>query len=127
MEIIKISAFALVAAVLSVTIKGQKPEIAIMISIAAGAMILAVASKYLKDIFEVLNYITSKIDLDLSFIEIILKIVAIAYVCEFSSQVCKDAGEGAIASKIELAGKILILFTSAPMILSLLDLLTKII
>ena len=75
---------------------------------------------------QVLNEITGKINLDLSFTGIILKIIAIAYVCEFSAQLCKDAGETAIATKVELAGKIMILFTSAPIMLSLLELLTDI-
>lgn len=127
MEILQISIVAITATMLAVTLKTQRPEIAILISVVAGIIIFSVSSLYLQSVFNVLNKIAEKINLDFSFIEIILKIVAIAYICEFSSQICKDAGEGAIASKVELAGKILILFTSAPVMLSLLELLTEIV
>lgn len=127
MEILQIAIIAITASILAVTLKSERPEFSILISVAAGIMIFFVSSTYLKSVLNVLNEITEKINVDLSFIEIILKIVSISYICEFSSQICKDAGEGAIASKVELAGKILILFTSAPVMLSLLELLTDII
>jgi len=56
----------------------------------------------------------------------ILKIIGIAYIAEFGAEVCKDAGEGAIASKIELAGKVIIIVLAAPIITSLLDLIVEI-
>ncbi len=127
MEILQIAIIAITASILAVTLKSERPEFSIIISVVAGIMIFFVSSTYLKSVLNVLNEITEKINIDLSFIEIILKIVSISYICEFSSQICKDAGEGAIASKVELAGKILILFTSAPVMLSLLELLTGII
>lgn len=127
MEIIQIATIALVGTILAVTLKSQRPEFALLISLAAGTIILYILSSYLKSVFDVIGEISSDIDLDVSFIEIIFKIVSIAYICEFSSQVCRDAGEAAIATKVELAGKILILFTSAPIILSLLELLTELI
>jgi len=127
MEILQIAIIAITASILAVTLKNERPEISMLISVVAGIMIFFVSSTYLRSVLTVINEITEKINVDLSFIEIILKIVSISYICEFSSQICKDAGEGAIASKVELAGKILILFTSAPVMLSLLELLTDII
>ena len=50
-----------------------------------------------------------------------LKITGIAYLSQFGMQICADAGEGAIAAKIELAGKILIMTVSAPILLAVLD------
>lgn len=127
MEILQIAIIAITASILAVTLKNERPEMSMLISVVAGIMIFFVSSTYLRSVLNVINEITEKINVDLSFIEIILKIVSISYICEFSSQICKDAGEGAIASKVELAGKILILFTSAPVMLSLLELLTDII
>ncbi len=126
MVILQISIIAVTATILAVTLKNQQPQISILISLVAGITIFLILSSYLQSIMQVLNEITGKINLDLSFTGIILKIIAIAYVCEFSAQLCKDAGETAIATKVELAGKIMILFTSAPIMLSLLELLTDI-
>jgi len=118
---------ALTAALLAVSIKSTRPEIAILISVSACIMIVIYCSGYLANVIYVLKEMAADINLDLSFSGIILKIVAIAYICEFSAALCKDAGEKAIASKVELAGKILILFTSSPVILAFLEMLTDII
>lgn len=127
MDITQISLLAIIATILAITVKEQKPEFSILISIVTGSIIFAVLSSYLHSIMVILSDISDGINLDLSFIGIIFKIVSIAYISEFSSHVCKDAGENAIAAKVELAGKILILFSSAPIILSLLEMLSELI
>lgn len=55
------------------------------------------------------------------YVETILKIIGIAYIAEFAAQITKDAGQGAIASKIELAGKILILAMAIPILTVLIE------
>lgn len=55
-------------------------------------------------------------DLNMIYVKTILKIIGIAYIAEFGAQITKDAGQGAIASKIELAGKVLILLMAIPII-----------
>ena len=127
MEIVQIAAIALITTILAVTVKSIRPEMAMLISIAACVMIVSSSFGYLKTIISVIEEITSKIDLDISFGVLILKIICIAYICQFSSQVCKDAGESAIATKVELAGKILILFASSPVIMAFVELLLQIV
>lgn len=127
MDITQISLIAIVATILAITVKEQKPEFSMLISIVTGLIIFAVLSSYLHSILLILNDISDGINLDLSFIGIIFKIVSIAYISEFSSHVCKDAEENAIAAKVELAGKVLILFSSAPIILSLLEMLSELV
>ena len=127
MDIVKISSFALIATILIVTVKSTRPEIAILISVVACVMIATVSFGYLNRIFMMVDEITSKINLDISFGVLILKIISIAYICQFSSQICKDAGENAIAEKVELAGKILILFSSVPVITAFVGLISEIV
>jgi stage III sporulation protein AD len=55
------------------------------------------------------------------YLETILKIIGIAYIAEFGAQISKDAGQGAIASKIELGGKILILAMAIPILTALIE------
>jgi len=69
-----------------------------------------------------LKDIAGLMDTNIQYIGLILKIIAIAYIAEFGAQICTDAGESAIASKIELAGKVLILITSMPVLYGLVDL-----
>lgn len=61
------------------------------------------------------------------YVETILKIIGIAYIVEFASQITKDAGQGAIASKIEMAGKIIILAMAVPIVTTLIEMILKMI
>lgn len=124
MDILQVVIIAIVATMLIAVLKAQKPELAILLSVAAGVLILAYAAAYLDSIVSILREITSRVNLDLAFVNIVLKVIAVAYLCEFGAQVCKDAGEAAIATKVELAGKILIVYLASPILLSLLNLLT---
>ncbi|WZL71449.1 stage III sporulation protein AD [Clostridiaceae bacterium 35-E11] len=126
MEIFKIVGIGLVATILSVVLKNQKPEISLQISIVTGLIIFIFVIAKLNSVLEVLNIVAKKVDLDLVYITTIFKIVGIAYVSEFGAQVCRDAGETAIASKIEFAGKILIMVLAIPILVALLNLVVEI-
>lgn len=60
--------------------------------------------------------LAAQANVNLVYVETILKIIGIAYIAEFATQITKDAGQGSIASKIELGGKILILATAIPIL-----------
>ncbi|MDF2546474.1 stage III sporulation protein AD [Anaerosolibacter sp.] len=125
MEIFKIVGLGLIAAILSVVLRSQKPEISLQISIVTGLIIFLFIATRLSYVIEVLSLVAQKIDIDLIYITTIFKIVGIAYISEFGAQVCRDAGEAAIASKIEFAGKVLIMVLAVPILIALLNLLVK--
>lgn len=125
MEIFKIVGLGLIAAILSVVLRNQKPEISLQISIVTGLIIFLFIATRLSYVIEVLSLVAQKIDIDLIYITTIFKIVGIAYISEFGAQVCRDAGEAAIASKIEFAGKVLIMVLAVPILIALLNLLVK--
>ncbi len=127
MEIFKIVGIGLVATILAVVLRNQKPEISLQISIVTGLIIFILIITKLASVMEVLKSVAQKIDIDLVYITTIFKIVGIAYIAEFGAQVCRDAGEGAIASKIEFAGKVLIMVLAIPILVSLLNLVVKLI
>lgn len=122
MEIFQIVAIGLVAAILSVLIKNEKPELGIYISLATGIIIFLFIATKLQSVMEILEQLSNKINIDAIYLSIILKIVGIAYIAEFGAQICRDVGEGVIASKIEFAGKILIMVMAVPILVSLMDL-----
>lgn len=68
------------------------------------------------EIIRMLERIAITANVNMIYVETILKIIGIAYIAEFGSQITKDAGQGAIASKIEMAGKILILVMAIPIL-----------
>lgn len=127
MEIMRIVVVGIIAAVLAVLLREERPEIAFMVSVVTGLVIFIFIIAKLDSVMSVLKYFASKASIDVLYFSTILKVIAIAYITEFGSQICRDAGEGAIASKIELAGKVLIMVIAIPILAALMDIMIKII
>jgi len=125
-DILQIIGLALVATVLIAVLKANRPEIAIQISIATGIIVFAMILGKISAVVELLNSYAQKINIDTIYLSTLLKIVGIAYIAEFGAEVCKDAGENAIASKVELAGKVMIIVLAVPIITSLMELIINI-
>ena len=123
MDIFKIVGIGLVAAVISIILKPQKPEIAMQIAIAAGILIFIMMLDKLSAVMQLINTFASKAGVESGFLKTIIKIVGIAYVTEFGASLCKDSGESVLASKIEFGGKIILLTMSVPIFGALLNLL----
>lgn len=125
MDILQIVCIGIIAVLLAAIIKSQRPEIAMQVSIVTGILIFVVIAVKLSAVIDFIKTFSSKADIDSTYITILLKIIGIAYIAEFGAEVCKDAGESSIASKIELAGKVTIVILAVPIISSLLDLVVK--
>lgn len=118
MDIFAVSAIGIIGAILAITIKQTQPVMAILVSLATGIILIVYVSSSLGEIINSFNIIVLKSGIDPDFFKIALKACTIAYITEFASALCKDAGENAIAVKTEMAGKISILFLSMPILLS---------
>ena len=126
MEIIKIIGIAFIALVIIIMLKQYRPEYAIFISILTGILILFLVMDKLTGIINIIQSIQDKFSVNTQFIAILIKITGIAFLSEFALSICKDSGEAAIASKIELGSKIIIISMSIPIISSLLEIILKI-
>lgn len=126
MEIVQIVSLGIVATILVVLLKSQRPEIAVQVSIVTGIIIFLFAASKISAVVSLLSTFTGKAQIDMIYLTTMLKIIGIAYIAEFGAEVCRDAGEGSIASKIELGGKVIIVVMAVPIITSLLELLVKI-
>lgn len=126
MNIIQILFFGLVTTIIIVTVKQQRPDIALLISLAGGTVILIFVVSSLSVVIETISNLFNKSNMDPVYITTILKVIGIAYLADFGAQLCKDAGESAIAAKIELGGKILILLLAIPILTALMELILKI-
>lgn len=126
MEIIKIIGIGLTALIIIIILKQYKPEFAIYVSLAAGILILVLVLSKLTGIISLLTDLSNKTHLNNGFLGILLKITGIAFLTEFAVSICKDLGESAIASKVDLGGKVLIIAISIPIISSLLETVIKV-
>ncbi|MNI65949.1 Stage III sporulation protein AC/AD protein family protein [compost metagenome] len=127
MDVFKLVAFALLAVSIILLIKEQRKDIALMLSITAGIGLLIFSMTQLSPIIDMIDNLVSKSGINKEFLTIILKVTGIAYVVEFGKNICTDAGESAIAGKLELAGKVVILGLSIPLIGALMSVLTGLI
>ena len=126
MEIVKIVGIGLIAVIIIMILKQYKPEFAIYASIATGIIIIVMMLDKLTGIINLLSNLSNQSSINNEFILILLKITGIAFLTEFAVSICKDSGEAAIASKIEFAGKIIMVAISIPIIAGLLELIIKI-
>lgn len=126
MEIMKIIGIALIALIIIIMLKQYRPEYAIFISLLTGVLILFWVMDRLTGIISLIQSIKDKFSINTQFIALLIKITGIAFLSEFAVSICKDSGEAAIASKIELGSKIIIVSMSIPIISSLLEIILKI-
>lgn len=127
MDIIKIIGIGLTALIIVIILKQYKPEFALYVSILAGTFILILSLSQISGIINLLKSLASKANINSEFLGIILKITGIAILTEFAVSICKDSGESAIANKIDIGGKVMIITISIPIISSLLETILKVI
>ena len=121
MDIEKIIGIGRIAVILSVLLKGYRPEMATAITIITVALIFALISPRLKSVLVSFVDLAEKIGVEMQYMIIVIKVIGIAYVAQIGSEICRDAGENAIGTKIEIAGKVTILAFSMPIIYRLLE------
>ena len=121
MEIVQIVALGLVAGMLISVLRQHRPELAMQLSIAAGIMLFALMMAKVLRVVEVIQSLAARASLEQAHIDTVLKIIGIAYITDFGAQVLSDAGEKAVATKVEMAGKILIMLLAVPISLGVLD------
>ena len=126
MDIIKIIGIGLISLIIIIILKQYRPEYTIYISIIAGILIIMLSMDKLTGIINILTTLSNKTGLNSQYLGILLKITGIAILTEFAVSICNDAGESAIATKIDLGGKIIIISISIPIIVALLELIVKI-
>ncbi|NLS45188.1 MAG: stage III sporulation protein AD [Firmicutes bacterium] len=121
MEIGSLLAIAMTVTVLAVMIRPYRPEIAIWLSVITGLIIIWKVLPYINFLVKTLTDITAMANAGSIYFTTVLKVVGIAYLAGFGAEICRDAGEGATASKLELAGKVLILLTALPVLIAVLE------
>lgn len=126
MDIIKIIGIGLIALIIIIILKQYRPEFVVYASLIAGALILLMVMDKIGGIIDLLTTLSNKTAINNEFLTLLIKITGIAFLTEFAVSICKDSGEAAIANKVDLGGKIIIISMSIPIISSLLETILKI-
>lgn len=121
MEILQVVGIGLIGTVLAVIVKEKNKEMALMVSLVTGLIIFIFAVSKIGAVLNVLENLAALANINMFYLTTVLKVIGIAYVAEFGAQICRDAGEGATATKIEFAAKILVMVLALPVLVAILE------
>lgn len=108
---------AVIAVILALSLKAKNPEYSAFISVAVCLLLLFLCVSRIRVILSSVRTLVDKIQIDRTYLVILLKLIGIAYLCEFAASISKDAGYSAVASQIELLGKLTMLVVSLPVLM----------
>ncbi len=125
MSIFKIIGIAVAAAMAALALRAYRPEMSVQITIAAGVMILILALDDISALLGSIAALSNGLGIDEARIKTIFKVIGIAYLAQFAAGVCRDAGESALAYKVELAGRVMILMLALPLVSGVLEVVAR--
>lgn len=125
MDMIVICGAAIMTAVLAVMLRQHSPHSALLLSLASGAVIILSILKNVPDLLSGVQALLSDSDIDTQSIAVLLKVVGICFVTEFTCDCVTEAGLLSLSTNISFAGKILVLFTALPLFQNILTIITS--
>lgn len=125
MQIFQLVGVAFLTAVASLILKATKPELALAVTVTGGIILLLFIFEVFRESVGIFQTIADTTGIDSSIIKILLKMVGIGYLIEFSAGILNDFGQNSLADKLVFCGKIVILVLSVPILESVLELVTR--
>ena len=126
-SLFKVIGIALTAAAASLLLRTYRPELSVQIAVAAGTLLLLLTVDELKVMSAFLNDMFERTGIKTEYLKAMVKVLGIAYLAQFAADLCRDAGESAVAGKVELAGRVMILAISLPILGAILELVSDIV
>ena len=127
MDLFKVLLLGIIISVLSLFLKEVKPEYSLLCLLVGSIIILVYILSYITEIFAFFQNVIDKTGISNDLFKIMLKIIGLSYLVQFSAGVCRDCGNNSIADKVILAGKLMIFVVSLPIISSLFNMILDLI
>lgn len=124
MNIASICVAAIVASILAIAIKRQNSEMSLIISICACIIILLAVLSNILSAIDFFSEILSKANISIDYVAVLLKVMGICFLTEFTADMCKDAGQSALSNNVALAGKVIVLIVAMPLFRDVLNIAT---
>src|SRR5690554_3781304 len=125
MEILLFFGITLVSLIFIIILRREYEEYAVLLSALVGVVILLRLIGRLTELVQVFTYLAQKAQVQPDYLATIFKVMGVAYVAGFGAQICKDAGESALGLRLELAGKIIILFMAVPVMVAIFEMVLR--
>jgi stage III sporulation protein AD len=127
MSIVAVVGVGLLTAAACVLLKQYNPLGSLVAAMAGGVILLFGVTGFATDLVELVSGFINQTQLDFRWFSLLLKVLGISYVCKFGTDLCRDAGESAVAGYVEIAGKVILVALSLPYLLELVDTVTELI
>ena len=125
MPFVALAVSAVTAAVLALTIRPKNGEIALLLCVACSVMILLSVLGSASAVIETVRQIVAVSGISTGYLAIMLKVIGICLLTEFTANICRDAGSSALASNVTLAGKLMVTFTALPLYADILNMVSS--
>lgn len=120
-EIIKIGMLGIVGILLAIQFKTQKPEYSLYIGFALSILVFGYVVQQIAAVVSQLDFFRQYLGESQSYLSILLKVIGITYICEFSAGICKDAGFSSVSDQIEILGKLSVMFAGLPILFAVIE------
>lgn len=126
MDILKICFVGIITAFCVLILKENKSDMAIITAVAGGCIILLMVIDYISGIFAILTSLMEKAGINNDIFRILVKIIGIGYLTDFSAGIIEDAGSKSLSEKVVLGGKVIIMALSIPILVKLFEIIESI-
>lgn len=120
-ELVKVAFLGIAGVMLAIQFKSQKPEYGMYMGLAVGILVFGYALRQVAAVTAQLARLRSYLGGAESYLAILLKVIGITYICEFSADICKDAGYQTVAGQIEVLGKLSVMFAGLPVLFAVIE------
>ncbi len=120
-ELVRVVFLGIAGVMLAIQFKGQKPEYGAYMGLAVGILIFGYALRQVAAVTNQLEKLQAYLGSAGSYLTVLLKVIGITYICEFSADICKDAGYQAVAGQIEVLGKLSVMFAGLPVLFAVIE------
>ena len=125
MDIFQLIGIGLASAVAAVILRQTRPEFALAVTLGCGGVLLCFVVAGLGNVTEEIMEVVELGGIDNKYFTALVKVIGVSYITEIASELCRDAGSGAIAVKLEMVGKVFIMILSLPIIKGFLEVCTN--
>ena len=116
MELIaKTAVICIVVSLTALLLQRDTPELALLLTLGAVTVVMLFALSFYEEVQAIFAAVWQQSGLDGALFAPILKIIAISLVTRLGADVCKDSGQGALASLVDMAGVFCALLTAEPL------------
>lgn len=123
--LIKAAVTVIVGALMSLLLRRSAPELGLAVSISVSLLAAAFAMELVSGLSEILSLVREETGLSPAVVGPVMKCVGVGIVTRLSADICRDAGQSAAASAVELCGTACALVTALPLIRALLKMISE--